>query len=125
VRVFAHDQGPTTFSITLRRVPEVIVEILEHSLRGRAPLIANVHRAAVEPYSPPGFTVQPGKFPYPKPGSPLLARATIVGEFRHPQHLWWVYSWGPDGKDDGGIVAYDPTNGTISRGDVGQFIGWE
>lgn len=28
------------------------------------------------------------------------------------------YSIGPDGRDDGATIEYDPTNGTISRGDI-------
>lgn len=31
---------------------------------------------------------------------------------------WMLYSNGPDAKDDGGEVQYDPTNGTVSPGDV-------
>lgn len=32
--------------------------------------------------------------------------------------FWIVYSVGPDGVDDGGRILYDPTNGTVSRGDI-------
>ena len=32
-----------------------------------------------------------------------------------------IYSVGPDGKDDGGAVLYDPTNGTSSSGDIIRF----
>jgi len=46
------------------------------------------------------------------------------------ENYWLVYSLGPDGVDQGGMVIYDPTNGTVSTGDVirvkdgaGQF--WE
>ena len=28
------------------------------------------------------------------------------------------YSWGPDQMDDGGLIIYDPSNGTTSRGDI-------
>jgi len=30
----------------------------------------------------------------------------------------YYYSFGPDEKDDSGIILYDPTNGTKSLGDV-------
>jgi hypothetical protein len=29
-----------------------------------------------------------------------------------------IYSVGPDGRDDAGAIPYDPTNGTMSRGDL-------
>lgn len=29
-----------------------------------------------------------------------------------------LYSVGPDKQDDGGAISYDPTNGTVSRGDI-------
>jgi hypothetical protein len=34
-----------------------------------------------------------------------------------------IYSIGPDGKDDGGYVVYDITNGTTSGGDIVRTIG--
>jgi hypothetical protein len=30
----------------------------------------------------------------------------------------FVYSVGPNGKDDKGLIIYDPTNGTMSAGDI-------
>jgi hypothetical protein len=33
-----------------------------------------------------------------------------------------LYSVGPNGRDEGGVVAYDPTNGVVSPGDV---VVWE
>ena len=36
---------------------------------------------------------------------------------RNPQASIY-YSYGPDEKDDSGIILYDPTNGTKSLGDV-------
>jgi len=35
--------------------------------------------------------------------------------------LWTVWSFGPDIDDDHGIVFYDPTNGTVSDGDLMRF----
>jgi prepilin-type N-terminal cleavage/methylation domain-containing protein len=34
---------------------------------------------------------------------------------------WTVWSFGPDLDDDHGIVLYDPTNGTLSNGDMMRF----
>lgn len=34
-----------------------------------------------------------------------------------------IYSVGPDKKDDGGAITYDPTNGTFSRGDISLRVG--
>ncbi len=31
---------------------------------------------------------------------------------------FYPYSWGPDLIDDGGLIIYDPSNGTVSRGDI-------
>ncbi|MBI1784515.1 hypothetical protein HYR69_05170, partial [Candidatus Sumerlaeota bacterium] len=33
-------------------------------------------------------------------------------------NFWMAYSVGPDGRDDGGEVIYDPTNGSTSAGDI-------
>ncbi len=33
-----------------------------------------------------------------------------------------IYSSGPDGLDDGGLVAYDPTNGVFSSGDIRRTL---
>jgi hypothetical protein len=37
---------------------------------------------------------------------------------RNPENQFFVYSIGPDEKDDKAAIYYDPTNGTISRGDI-------
>jgi len=34
---------------------------------------------------------------------------------------WTFWSHGPDNNDDHGVIAYDPTNGTISQGDIIRF----
>lgn len=34
---------------------------------------------------------------------------------------WTCWSFGPDGKDNHGVVQYDATNGTISAGDLMHF----
>jgi prepilin-type N-terminal cleavage/methylation domain-containing protein len=45
---------------------------------------------------------------------------TLSGGSRRPVQ-WTVWSFGPDLRDDHGVVLYDPTNGTISRGDMMRF----
>ena len=42
----------------------------------------------------------------------------IVAKVKPPQGFLAIYSPGPDADDDGGIIAYDPTNGTTSSGDI-------
>lgn len=34
---------------------------------------------------------------------------------------WTFWSHGPDNRDDHGVIPYDPTNGTISQGDIIRF----
>lgn len=34
---------------------------------------------------------------------------------------WTLWSHGPDNRDDHGVIAYDPTNGTLSQGDIIRF----
>lgn len=40
-----------------------------------------------------------------------------------PSKFWYVYSVGPDNTDNLGMLLYDPTNGTVSAGDVVRFSG--
>lgn len=56
---------------------------------------------------PPGSTVDP----FAADGAGLLVDA---GDGTH----WKIRSRGPDGVDDGGITLFDPTNGTLSGGDL-------
>lgn len=35
--------------------------------------------------------------------------------------VWTMWSYGPDLRDDHGTLLYDPTNGTVSPGDVMSF----
>jgi prepilin-type N-terminal cleavage/methylation domain-containing protein len=44
---------------------------------------------------------------------------SLTGSLRPVQ--WTVWSFGPDLRDNHGVVLYDPTNGTISRGDLMRF----
>lgn len=44
---------------------------------------------------------------------------SLTGSTRPVQ--WTVWSFGPDLDDDHGIVLYDPTNGTVSSGDMMRF----
>jgi hypothetical protein len=45
----------------------------------------------------------------------------LRAKLRAPERVLAIWSVGPDGKDDGGAIAYDPTNGTVSRGDLVAF----
>ncbi|MCX7016536.1 MAG: hypothetical protein NTW86_28930, partial [Candidatus Sumerlaeota bacterium] len=68
-------------------------------------------------------------------GPDAIARAQRAGLLAPgptapPASFWLTYSLGPDGRDDGGEIVYDPTNGTVSRGDVirtsqGAGQGWD
>ena len=44
-----------------------------------------------------------------------------------PKSFWLLYGLGPDGKDDSGEIIYDPTNGTVSAGDIVRVSqsGWQ
>lgn len=44
---------------------------------------------------------------------------TLTGSERPAK--WTTWSFGPDLKDDHGVLLYDPTNGTISPGDMMRF----
>jgi type II secretion system protein G len=61
---------------------------------------------------------------------------TYLGKYQDPDHVrlhyasltgsnraveWTLWSYGPDLKDSHGIVIYDPTNGTVSTGDLMRF----
>lgn len=54
---------------------------------------------------------RPDSDPFPDFRLPLRVRHVNGGPFL-------VYSVGPDGQDQGGGVDYDPTNGTVSAGDI-------
>ncbi len=51
-----------------------------------------------------------------KPGV-VQHRLTALG-ITSPNTEWMVYSLGPDRWDDLGKLIYDPTNGTVSNGDI-------
>jgi len=42
----------------------------------------------------------------------------LTATLRAPERVLKIWSPGPDGEDDGGRIVYDPTNGTLSRGDM-------
>lgn len=59
-----------------------------------------------------------------------------LGKWQAPRHVeahyeiltgrrraveWTIWSFGPDLADSHGIILYDPTNGTVSRGDIMRF----
>ena len=45
----------------------------------------------------------------------------VTAKLHTPEKVVVIWSPGPDGIDDGGRIAYDPTNGTASRGDLLVF----
>lgn len=45
----------------------------------------------------------------------------LTATLRAPERVLEIWSPGPDGEDDGGRIVYDPTNGTLSRGDMVIF----
>lgn len=78
------------------------------------------------------FWSQPNKdLPPDKPGEkkPNLKERTVQpprqvmvrSRLTVPERVFTIWSPGPDGQDDGGQIAYDATNGSISRGDLLAF----
>ncbi len=57
--------------------------------------------------------------PYPDPFTNFKKPLSVVqtGEIR-----WRVYSIGPDETDDKALITYDPTNGSVSPGDIWTTI---
>ncbi len=45
-------------------------------------------------------------------------RPIIYGTCSSAQAYWYVYSYGPDMKNQHAAILYDPTNGTVSAGDL-------
>jgi hypothetical protein len=62
------------------------------------------------------------------PATPSLAKPETPKQFlidvqwRAPTRILAVWNGGPDGDDDRAMVVYDPTNGTISDGDLIQIV---
>lgn len=52
-------------------------------------------------------------------GHVSLHYSSLTGEARPVR--WTAWSYGPDLKDDHGIIMYDASNGTVSRGDLMRF----
>jgi type II secretion system protein G len=53
------------------------------------------------------------------PGHVQVHYRSLYGSNRAVQ--WELWSYGPDLKDNHGIVEYDPSNGTLSPGDMMRF----
>lgn len=99
----------------------------EYSLRTRVTnaRLANLKAAAALRL----YQAQTGTFPAPgvvmlenltdwrMPDDPFTSGPLRLAHDATSQTLT-VYSLGPDGEDDGGAISYDPTNGTVSGGDV-------
>ncbi|MFH0793340.1 MAG: hypothetical protein V2A74_04840, partial [bacterium] len=69
--------------------------------------------AGGEYYGRPALKYEVGEKAFDK-----ALRAGIVRPEQRSSSFWMTYSVGPDGRDDGGEIIYDPTNGTVSVGDV-------
>ncbi len=51
-------------------------------------------------------------------GKPIPEADPWGNPYERNQQFRYYYSYGPDGKDDGGLILYDPTNGVKSQGDI-------
>jgi hypothetical protein len=70
-------------------------------------------------------------WPYLDPWTWRSAGQDVPAYLGIPQAQWEVKSWGPDrlatncpannGRGDDFSLAYDPTNGTVSHGDLCRF----
>ena len=58
--------------------------------------VAYITRVMTDPFSTSGATYQ----------------------YENPKAVWILWSVGPDRTDDHGKIPYDPTNGTLSKGDI-------
>jgi prepilin-type N-terminal cleavage/methylation domain-containing protein len=66
---------------------------------------------------------------YPPYLNPFARPSVIPANLSIPSALWQFKSWGPDrldrtcpaGRGDDFSLAYDPTNGTVSHGDLCRF----
>jgi len=117
--------GQTILSIQDVKISRAETDLFMKSLAAFAPLVENIRLSR---FTSSTLTVADTKNPFPlfpPPDSPIYTSMTIEASFKRPKHFWVVYSWGPDGKDDGGIVVYDRKNGPTSAGDIVQIIGWE
>lgn len=93
-------------------------------------LSASISTAPVSPTPTPTPTPTPryggyggyGGYGYGSPQPPAPAVFLhFSATLRAPDSVWILWSPGPDGEDDGGTIQYDPTNGTMSRGDLIVF----
>lgn len=56
------------------------------------------------------------------PEDPFAGGRTVQWGISQPDEDLLLWTVGPDGVDDRGIVNYDPTNGTISSGDIVRVV---
>jgi len=70
------------------------------------------------------FPASPAEFGPLLPGGPLGDCFTTSAPLRFLSKPdgFHIYSVGPDGRDDAGAILYDPTNGSVSRGDISLRI---
>jgi len=67
--------------------------------------------------SPIAYTSAAPTDPFTQPPKNYGYRLEVVND----EERWVLWSWGPDGADNGAAIEYDPTNGTTSRGDIVRY----
>jgi len=73
------------------------------------------------PFSDPFADIKGTPFIY-LPGVEAVPRAIQAGfippDYTFPDNFWLAYSVGPDTEDNNATMIYDPTNGTVTPGDI-------
>lgn len=115
---------------TLEAHPSLVESVrLNASLRRQTMDIRSIEdleelKVSSPPTPPPmpgyGYSGHPG-YGYGQRSSFAGASLRLQAQLRAPESAWVVWWPGPDGIDDGGRIQYDPTNGTVSRGDLIVF----
>lgn len=55
----------------------------------------------------------------------ILKMGVVMPDSQDQEARFVIYGVGPDGKDDRGALEYDPTNGTLSSGDIVRLVSSE
>lgn len=91
-------------------------------LKAREDLIEKGRLLTAQMMQTQGFTLPPG---WPAVEQEPFEDYQIKARVRLPARSYWATMPGPDGVADGPGLSYDPTNGTVSAGDIVQLAGWE
>ena len=106
------DAGPhfLPYSLTtpVRYLSQVFKDIFAFSNNPFEPYHETEFRYFERDQSPNFYSVRERRFVHNDLSAPL-------------RHYWVTFSSGPDSKCDKCFLAYDPTNGTISDGDIARF----